>query len=420
MTYELTDEDYALLTQRQADLDASVERAGAAIGNALRDVALAHDALGEVVARATKAVPPPPPVDPYLPARYATVDEARAALGAPADANYVVWNHGTKMLEEVFASLGANDILVLPERPEPYLIDSSKGFMAAGVTAVDGPAGKTPVVSNPRLWFAMARARRGILGLGPGVVIQPSPSTWTAPAQPKPMNAYMSNGSSMVLSGCQNKLIESEKSAGFFANFTLRGRDFGGVAYSGLNGRTFVRVHVDGGWRGFAGVPNGETGAFTLLGGEYRIESCTLRSENGPSPIMWNNTAGGTVKHLKTTIPNHGMLTFWRSAGVNRFEDVHMEGRSMLVNLEQVAAGFSLDWQGGSGSVIDATSGVAYHVNGNPSNGSFKVALRDVKISGGRDPGKLTAHVYTTANVQRKSDITWDGGQVAYYGQMVP
>ena len=67
-----------------------------------------------------------------------------------------------------------------------------------------------------------------------------------------------------------------------------------------------------------------------------------------------------------------------------------------------------------------AASTPEYHINGNPSSGSYKVSLRDVAVSGGRNPGSLTAHVYSTSNVQRKSDITWADGPVVYYGPMIP
>ena len=266
-----------------------------------------------------------------------------------------MWNHGNKMLDEVFASLGANDILVLPERAEPYLIDSSRGFMASGVNAVDGLNGtKIPVTSNSRLWFAMARARRGLIGMGPGAVVQPSASAWTQGRQPVPMKAYFTSGSSMTLSGAQNKLIESDNNNGFFGNFTLRGRDFGGVAYGGLVGRQFVRLNIDGAWRGFASVPNGETGGINILGGpNYRIESVTLTSVNGPSPIMWNRSTGGTTSKVRTSGPNVGMLTFWL-ARASTPSGCHVAGRSVIVNIEQPAAGFSLDWQGGADRCIDS------------------------------------------------------------------
>ncbi len=65
----------------------------------------------------------------FRPQSFASLEEARTALDAPADANYVYWPNGATSMEAVMASLSANDILVLPEREEPYLIDSSNGFI---------------------------------------------------------------------------------------------------------------------------------------------------------------------------------------------------------------------------------------------------------------------------------------------------
>jgi len=93
-------------------------------------------------------------------------------------------------LEDIFATeLAANDILVLPERPEPYIIDSSEGFRAASVKSVTGRHGQLLIISRyknirtARTWFAMTRARRGILGLGPNAVVQMSNSAWTQEPQ---------------------------------------------------------------------------------------------------------------------------------------------------------------------------------------------------------------------------------------------
>lgn len=361
----------------------------------------------------------PAPSSPFRPVRYRNLEEAITALGAPTDANYVMWKSEWTHLEQAFLAMGANDILVLPERDEPYRIDSSKGFMAAGVKEVTGPNGtRTPVVSNSRLWFAMCRARRGILALGPGAVIEPTDSGWTAPAQPKPLMAYFTSGTVSELVGANNKLIEAEHRNPFFANFELRGRSFGGVAYSGISlegdGRTIKNIYFNGSWRGFTGVPNGETGGLSLLKGTYTIENCEFKSVDGPSPIMWNRTLGGTAKTITADTPNHGMITFWRCGGRNVFQNVTVYNSKLGINLEEELAGFELDWTGG-GMFVDNEGG-GFHLNMNPSGGSQKVTLRDVEISGyyAGHPGKLMAHVYTTYGKQRKADVTWDGGEIAY------
>ena len=379
---------------------------------------------GVVAKRPAGIDPTPNPTDPdaiYKPVSYASLSEARAALNAPAGANYVMWNHDGQSLEQVFASLSANDILVLPERAEPYPIDTSNGFMASGVGSITGPDDtRTPIVSNSRLWFAMCRARRGILGLGPNAVIQPSNSGWSAPQQPKPMYAYSTSGAQMQeLVGAQNKLIEVEHAQPFFANFTLKGRDLGGVAYSGIgvgSGKdlTLRRVHFDEAWRGFAGVPNGETGGFGINGSTYTIANClfTPNLVEGPSPIMWNRTTGGTMSNVKVEKHNIGMMTFWRCEGVNVFTNVHTRGHKIGINLEE-NIDFELQWNGGS-MILDSGIG-AFHLNINPADISERITLTNVEASlNGYTAGALSAHVYTTAGVQKRSDVTWDGGTISY------
>lgn len=401
---EIADQELSLLRTDKASYVAEVERLMAVI------------ATLEARIRELETAPA---TDPFRPVRFATLDEARQALGAPVDANYVVWKNEWTHLEQAFTALSANDILVLPEREDPYLIDSSRGFMASGVNEISGPNGtRTPVVSNSRLWFAMSRARRGILAMGPNVVIEPSNSSWTGPAQPKPLIAYYSNGSSGELVGANNKLIEAEHRNPFFANFELRGRDFGGVAYSGLytdgDSRTIKNVFFNGCWRGFAGVPNGETGGLAFVKGTYELDNLEFKSINGPSPIMWNRTTGGTATNITADTPNHGMITFWRCGGKNLFKNVTVYNSKLGINLEEELAGFELEWTGGGMYVSSETA--AFHLNINPSGGSQKITLRGVKITGGYQgqAGKLMAHVYSTPGKQKRSDVTWDGGQIAY------
>jgi hypothetical protein len=368
----------------------------------------------------------------YGPVSYPTLADAKSALGAPADANYVTWSFGSQMLEQVFASLGANDILVLPERAEPYYIDSSNGFMAAGVSGVDGTGTNglkdgsiVPIVSNSRLWFEMCRARRGILGMGPGAVIAPSASSWTAPRQPILQNepagsqfqkAYFSAGGSMNLSGVQGGLIGNGHANPFFANFILQGRDFGGWAYNALSfggssAATIKRVTLDQAWRSHAGVPNGEAGALGFSGGSYLIESCDLIAPStgyaGGSPIMWNQNTGDTVRHVRSYGSKSGMWTYWRCGGTNTWEDVSIQGNQVILNIEENLSGFRLDWTGGSGTMT--YTGNKFHMGCNPSGGAPTVALHGVSLAtNAYTPGAFTMNIYTTAGVARRSLITCD------------
>ena len=374
----------------------------------------------------------PGPDSLYRPVSYSTVAEAREALGAPADANYVVWSHGDQHLEQVFASLPVNTILVLPEREEPYWIDSSNGFMASGVESVDGvnsagikDGSRVPVYgANNRLWFSMARIQRGIMGMGPGVTISPTDSGWTSPPwvvleQQAPgnqsQNRYMTNGDVFPMVGAQAKLIETGNEANpFFANFRLTGRDFGGIQYTGISSdhssntsrhTTIKRVFFDGCWRGNAAVPNGETGGLGMLRGTYLIEHCDFRSQNGSSPIMWNRTGGGAMRNTRVDRPNLGMITFWESTGVNVFEDVWVDANTTGVNLEQNRPGFELQWT--RGKIQLHGIGTKVHANIQPEHGSIKINFQNVALSpNGFTPNAAVFHVYTTAGVQRIADVT--------------
>lgn len=369
----------------------------------------------------------------FRPVSYPNIATARTALGAPTSANYVMWNDAWSDLEEAFVALQPNDILVLPERDEPYWIDSSDGFMARDVVSVDGTGSngmkdgsRVPIVSNPRLWFAMSRARRGIIGLGPRTVIAPTNSGWTAPRQPILQNEpsgtqlrYMVDGTSAALVGAMNKLIETEHATPFLANFVLQGRDFGGVAYNGIavgeaDHATVKRIYFDGCWRGHAGVPNGETGGLSFLRGTYLVENSDFRSQGGPSPIMWNRTVGGNVRHVRSSKPNYGMWTFWRCGGVNILEDVWMECAQIGFNLEENLDGFEMNYTGGRMS-LDYPSTNKFHLNMNPSGGSMKVHLVDVDITpNGYTEGYLSAHVYSTPGVQKRSDVTCNTLPISY------
>lgn len=381
----------------------------------------------------------PDPSAAYRPVSVSSLAEARALAGAPSNANYVIWNNAWTHLQQAFEALGSNDILVLPERDAPYPIDSSNGFMAAGVKEVDGigtdgkkNGSRVPIVSRNGLWFAMARAPRGILGMGPRAVIEPTDSGYKRQAQPilqnqtagnQTMLRYMLDGSTAEMYGVQEKLIECEHADQYFANFTLRGRDFGGVAYNGIvstppvgGKRLVTRIHFDKCWRGHAGVPNGETGGLALTRGTYAVTNCDLVSGLlGPSPIMWNRTEGGTMRDVRADKPNFGMFTYWKCGGVNTLADVLMDTGQIGFNLEENLAGFELHMSGGRMALNWPQSNNRFHLNINPSGGSIKVALKGVQVSGnGYTPGTVSAHVYSTAGVQKKTDITSDTLPVAY------
>lgn len=385
------------------------------------------------------------------PVSYSTLDAAKAAVGAPADANYVVWNNTwpkDRDLEDVFYSLGANDILVLPERPEPYIIDSSEGFRASGVASITGRYGQLPIVNkykgirNARTWFAMARAQRGILGMGPGAVIQMSQSNWTQEPQIEDKGSVQADGwvspgriytrtdgtIGGELVGAQEKVIEAQSNRAFFGNFRMKGRDLGGVAYNGIaaNGGTFVQLDLSGGWRGFQAVPNGETGAIASGGRTYTytIQRCVLGTRDdtgkrvGSSPIMINSSIGGTIEDTDASESVAGMLTIWNSTGKHTLKNVNARFNwGPGINLEQVQPNLELEWIGGSiwsdyygnggksPKPSDQGTKGRMHMQINTANTSAKVTLRGVDIDTGPTPGALNIQSYGSSQQQKLSDI---------------
>lgn len=393
------------------------------------------------------------------PVRYADLAAARAALRTPADANYVVWNPAwpdNRDLEDVFAlELGANDILVLPERDAPYIIDSSEGFRASGVQSVTGRYGDLPIVStykglrSARTWFAMARARRGILGLGPNARIEVSQSSWTQEPQVQDAGSvqedgwvstgrYWTNTSGVVQSelvGCQEKIIEAASTNPYFGNFTLSARDLGGVAFSGIAGRggTFERLQLSGAWRGFLGVPNGEAGGIGITGGDaYYVTKCIVGTRDtngtrvGTSPIMVNSSPGGIIEGVEASETRAGMLTIWNSTGLHELRNVTCRyNQGPGLNLEKCQPGFELHWNGGAvwsdyhgtgdrpRKPSDQGTGGGLHIGLNIASSSVKIRIENVDIDKGPTNGTLNIQAYGTATTSNQlvSDITYIGPQ---------
>lgn len=381
------------------------------------------------------------------PVSYSSLDQAKVALGAPTDANYVFWDSSwpkNRDLEEVFATLGSNDILVLPERPEPYIIDSSEGFRAAGVATIMGSNGQQlPVVSKykggrtARTWFAMARAQRGILGMGPNARIEMSQSSWVMEPQiqDKDPNVPGSTGRVYVrtdgslggeLVGSQEKVIEAEYTNPFFGNFRMKGRDLGGIAYNGIaaKGGKLIQLDLSGGWRGFQSVPNGETGAIAINKNSYFISKCILgtRDDNGlrvgSSPIMINSSPGGTIEDTDASEAVAGMLTIWNSSGKHTLKNVNARFNwGPGINLEKVQSNFELEWigglvwsdyQGNGGKTpkpTDQGTKGKMHINIHAEAASAKITLRGVDIDNGPTPGSLNVQAYGSNQKQKLSDI---------------
>ena len=379
------------------------------------------------------------------PVSFRSVAEAREALGAPATANYVMWPSGAQYLHQALRGLGANDILVLPEREQPYLLDTRDGFRAAGVDAVENPDGSWMSVkrtyfdtgSNANMWFAMTRAQKGIMGMGPGAVIRLTDSAYSqGPQKSPPLNVSnptteqqrrvrYTNGAIGILSGAQEKLIETEIDGAFFGNFKAFGRSLGGVAFTGITAArsvSYVNLALRGFGSGFSGVPNGEAGALAASNGTYRIENVDIDSRDeagtpiGTSPIMWNRSKGGTMKNVRARFHRFGMPAMWGSTGYHQWEDVFItDGHEVGVNFERNNGGLTLEWKRGA---LEAASGT-YHVIVNSHDGtSQKMTFTDVEAIGGRaGDGVLTFHGYNyggEAHGQRAADLVRVIGGVRY------
>lgn len=279
--------------------------------------------------------PPPSGTDitPTAPTSYATLAAAITGLGTavPADIRsatatmsdgspvYVTWDvlDITTTLEEMFLSMKDGQVLVLKERAAAWEYDTADGFRAAGVVSVTNNGVVTPIASSykgkgARTWFAMCRARRGILALGPGVKIKPRASSFSRPQQARPAQSFYttSDGVNHTITGCQEKLIEIDGKAAnnnaIFANFELYGGNFGEMAYHGLSGVntvTFAQLKLIGASRGFDVSPNGEAGAlcmgaYIILDVEIDGRDATSGVAVGSSPIMSNSGPSGVVDRV--------------------------------------------------------------------------------------------------------------------------
>jgi len=430
-------------------------------------VRLRVDSVRAVVPGAPATTPTPTPTPAPAPGTapatgpvsYPSIEALRASgqFRVPSDARLVLWRFGDQSLEQALSTLGSNDILVLPERAAPYRLDSSGGFRAAGVSAVTGAGGKKiPITSTfdgrpASTWFAMARAERGIIGLGPGAVIEPTASSFRQEAQIEDKGSPLPGGGVSPgrfwydeagnkrheLVGSQEKLIESNHASPYFGNFTLRGRDFGGVAYSALatKGGTFERLDLDGAWRGFQGVPNGETAAIAVNRGRYLISRVSMRAVDeqgrrvGSSPLMVNTSPGGRWEHSVVSQARVGMPTIWGSSGLHEVVDVaNRWGAGHGINVERAQDGFRLRiiggslWtnRGGTGGhpAPDGISGTGMHLALH-ALGSISVEMRDVDLDHCLVSGAACVQLYGGTDPKRVSFVATRNGQtvpVAAYG----
>jgi len=241
-----------------------------------------------------------------------------AELNPPAGFNYVQWKWLTGTpLQDVFASLKDNDVLVLPEDEKPYLIDTSHGFR-----------------QDSRHDVAMARTRAGIIGMGPGAVIDLAPSSF-------------SQGRDSGSAGNRNKVLECWVPNAIIANFTMYGRDLGGVAFDAIKGAaTNIRMenlYLKGAHRGWSAAPPGEAGGLVNhRANGMIIRNCEVDCRDkvtglsvGPSPVMLNVSNDCLIENSYFHHANIGAPTFWSLRNVTT-RNVRSEYNSSGFNHELV------------------------------------------------------------------------------------
>lgn len=380
--------------------------------------------------------PEPPPVGgtpvatPTGPVSYATLTAALTGLGSRVPTTlqnpaatlstgqpvYVTWDDTdtTTTLEEMFLSMLDGQVLVLRERAAPYYIDSADGFRTAGVVSVTNNGVVTPIVSTykgrgARTWFAMTRARRGIIGLGPGVTVRPKPSAFRRPQQARPAQStyQTADGVSHTITGAQEKFIEIDGKAAnnnaMFANFKLRGDDFGQLAYHGfgaINSIALLQMDIKGAWQGFDVSPNGEAAAISVGPGSgfYTFVNVNVDGRNdngtpvGSSALMANGCPGGYVSTVWVHDVRMGGPALYQNSGTHLWEDYTGPGW----NLEANRAGFTFEANRCLLPVGQLRIG-----NIRSPFGSQKITARDVSVPGQTPPDKQLFSVWSSGSEPR-------------------
>jgi hypothetical protein len=236
----------------------------------------------------------------YRPIRLTSIAQLRANLRIPASTNLVMWPYTSPrgaFIWDVVQTLGPLDALVLPEATESYLVDTDPGF-----------------VSDTRRYFEMVRVNRGLIGMGPGTVIEPGSKSGRWPfSAPRQLKAAGWTVERMF--GCSTDF-------GYYGNFELRARDLGGIAYHGICHNkpdgVIERVYGNGGSRGFRNSPGGESGTFGFNGLRGQIYNCEIdqrdhvtRQRVGSSPYMFNRSGDIVVQDVYAHHAVAGMPTCW-------------------------------------------------------------------------------------------------------------
>ena len=395
----------------------------------------------------------------FMPRRFATLDEAKTALNLPTDATYITWDAaaaqtGQSDLWRICKQLPINTILVLPERtdpsgdPIPYPIDGTRGFMTQDggwITGFNGgntvATGAQPLVQESGLWMQMARAQRGIIGLGPNSVLKivGVPAT---PIQRLPISGtaevriYRPDGASSVQIGNPYCVVGANHPKAVFANFVCQDTDLGGVAYDFLRPTSTMsssnpnyepfdpyveHMHFDGCHRGYTGWPPDETAAVHFKGGTYTFKNSTITLKedgNSTSPIMWSLCTGGLAENIRISggKVKAGMCTMWDCRNLHTHRRVQYIGDAVALNLEGNYPSFVLAAEQCDFKMTRDAKSVHFQID--PSRGPIGVNLtgctfQDVRVY---TPGEANVQTYGTAGVQPKTSITCNNRPVKYHG----
>ncbi|TWP33479.1 hypothetical protein [Leekyejoonella antrihumi] len=286
------------------------------------------------------------------------------------------------------ATLRPNDVLVLPEDEQPYEVDSSRGFQMTS-----------------RNFHSMAYLQRGLVGLGPGAVVQPSASAF-------------GRGRQTYTQGMQEKMIECRAASAYLGNFTMYGRDFGGVGYNATRmtgtGATWERIYFRGAHRGWLAVPPGEAGAITgYKGSGMRVYNCEIDCRDqsglsvGTSPMMWNAQSDVQVADAYCHHTYVGMPTFWKvndAIATNLIHTNVAQGApySPGVNVEQSSGHFQFN---DCTFIIDyGTHNRRFHLQAGKQPSSIRFDIRNPTIDAGPWPGDFSIQT-SPGSPQLVSDI---------------
>jgi hypothetical protein len=336
----------------------------------------------------------------YRPVRIAkagtnpTVAELQASLPHfPSGVTLVPWPFSTPSggrLNTVMDTLGANDVLVLPEAikadgsPDPYLVDTANGF-----------------IRDSTHYFWMARFTRGVVGLGPNSMIDTAASSFTAPQQSVP---FIDPFDGTTKSGVQQKVFATSTLNAYVGNLQFRSKSYGGIAYNMLGfskgGGIVERVYAKGSGRGFKNSPNGEAGFvnFSTSGGDTNLTASVYntevdcRDDTGArvtaSPVMFNKNTGVNLIDAYLHHSIAGMPTSWSCSGPITYTRVRSEYNGSGGGGLNGSC-FNFELCDGTAEIVDCDLICNYH--GNTFNDG--TSNSELHISGGSNQAVLTVNV---------------------------